>query len=203
MRAVSPVFDDLTELEVVLGASQEMYEKLPVMVGLGRVTCRMELDEEERRAVAAGSDIVVTILNFQKPIQPLAFMVASKGSILGNKEFREHVGIFSTKVAADNLERIMKELGGTTSFAALTQAQQAVALSRALEERCKTLSKTVSKMESIDNIIKGQVANIIAYVLKEAARYMEYTSDAEMLGKLAESYLSGNKEVPRDVSEHI
>lgn len=203
MRAVSPVFDDLTELEVVLGAAQDEYSNLPVVVGMGRVTCRMELEEAERRAVAEGSDIIITILNFQKPIQPLALTVVSKGSIMENKEFRERLGIFFTSEAADNLELMVKELGGTTSLATLARAEQVVRLCRTLEARSKELSKTVRTMESVDNVIQGRVAGFVAYALKEAARYMEYTSDAEMLTKLAESYLSGERTIPRDVSEHV
>ncbi len=203
MEAVSPVFDDLKELEVVLGQTQDEYSNLPVVVGLGRVTCRMEPSPEEREAIAAGADLIVTILNFQKPIQPLAFLVATKGEIMSNKAIREHLGIFSTASATDQLEKIMKELGGTTSFATLARAEQAIRLCRTLEARCEELTKTYHEMEAIENVVRSKVINIAAYVLKEAARYMEYTSDAEMLGKLAESYLSGDKEIPSDVSKSL
>ncbi len=203
MKAVSPVFDDLTELEVVLGINQAEYDNLPVVVGLGRVTCRIEPTPEERDAIAAGADVVVTILNFHKPIQPFSFMVATKGAIMPNKEIREWMGIFSTAQAADRLEALMKELGGTTSFEVPSQFEQAIRLCRALEARSKTLTKTCSRMESMGNSIEEMTAGIAAYVLKDAARQMEYTSDSEFLIKLADAYVAGTRKIPNDVSESL
>jgi hypothetical protein len=58
-------------------------------------------------------------------------------------------------------------------------------------------------MEAMENTIKGKMAGIMAYALKEAARYMEYTGDAEMLNKLAEAYVTGEKVAPDDVSESL
>jgi hypothetical protein len=73
MKPVSPVMPGSQGIEVIYGANQHEYEPLPAVyldTPSRPVLSRWHLTMEERSAVAAGADIVLTLLTFGNPITP-------------------------------------------------------------------------------------------------------------------------------------
>ncbi len=76
MRPVPPVGKEGQSL--VLAEHQPEYVPLPctLMAGPdGRIATQWELDEHEREAVAAGAPILLTLLTFGHPLQPIEITV--------------------------------------------------------------------------------------------------------------------------------
>lgn len=63
MRPVSPVIDGYQDKEVVFAKNQPEYLPLPALVLEGEekpVVSRWRLDDEERKRIAAGADLLLT-----------------------------------------------------------------------------------------------------------------------------------------------
>lgn len=75
MEQQSPVLPiDCGLPEAHLAKDQPEYHTLPVVVGHGpeyRMTARFRFTEEERAAIAAGADLMITTLTFGRALQPL------------------------------------------------------------------------------------------------------------------------------------
>jgi hypothetical protein len=78
-------------IEIILGAGQPEYDPLPA-VYLDRNDCpmitRWRLTNEEREAIDAGADIVLTQLTFRQRFQPVNLQVVMPEA---NPEFLEEV----------------------------------------------------------------------------------------------------------------
>lgn len=73
MIPVSPVMPGSEPIETKFGESQEEYIPLPAVYLDQRnrpVLSRWRLNDEERDKIAAGADIVMTLLTFWHPLQP-------------------------------------------------------------------------------------------------------------------------------------
>jgi hypothetical protein len=73
MQPVSPVMPGSESIEVVYGKGQPEYNPLPAVyldTPARPVITRWRLTDEERAAIAAGADIVLTLLSFGTPLQP-------------------------------------------------------------------------------------------------------------------------------------
>lgn len=96
MQSVSPVFTEKEQpTEIIVAKEQAEYATaigIPVAMLLidkesGRqkvispwgTAFRFELDEEERAAIAAGADLVLTQLNFDGPITPMNIQCCMRG----------------------------------------------------------------------------------------------------------------------------
>jgi len=79
MTPVSPVVSGYEELEVTFAKDQPEYLPLPALVRSDTpdlpVTSRWRLTEAEREKVAHGADIVLTLLTFGDPLQPITLEV--------------------------------------------------------------------------------------------------------------------------------
>lgn len=78
MNAVSPVMPGSELIEVILGKDQPEYIPLPAVYLSERTVpmiTRWRLTDEERAAIAAGADIVLTQLTFSYPFQPVHLQV--------------------------------------------------------------------------------------------------------------------------------
>lgn len=77
MDSVSPVWnDEMVEMERVIALDQQQYVPIVVLPvrysdGLSGMSVRFRLSDEERRAIAEGSDIVLTELTLGGPFTPL------------------------------------------------------------------------------------------------------------------------------------
>jgi hypothetical protein len=78
MTPVSPVMPGSEDIERVFGEGQPEYIGLP-SVFLDQpnrpVISRWRLTEEERQAIAGGADVVLTLLTFWHPLQPVHLQV--------------------------------------------------------------------------------------------------------------------------------
>lgn len=78
MTPVSPVMPGSTDIEIVLGKDQPQYQPLPA-VYLDRpdrpMITRWRLTAEEREAVLAGADVVLTQLTFCNRFQPVNLQI--------------------------------------------------------------------------------------------------------------------------------
>jgi hypothetical protein len=66
-------------IEVVYGKDQEQYNPLPAVyldTPARPVLSRWRLTDEERAAIAAGADVVLTLLTFGHPLTPSHLQVA-------------------------------------------------------------------------------------------------------------------------------
>lgn len=73
MQPVSPVMPGAELIEVVYGKNQPEYVPLPAVyldTPSRPVLTRWRLTDEERAAIAAGADIVLTLLSFGRPLTP-------------------------------------------------------------------------------------------------------------------------------------
>jgi len=78
MNPASPVMPGSEHIEVVFGKDQAEYDPLPAVYldTVSRtVVTRWRLNDEERMAIANGADIVVQVLTFQQPLQPINIQV--------------------------------------------------------------------------------------------------------------------------------
>jgi hypothetical protein len=69
MKPVSPVMPGSASIELVYGKDQSEYEPLPGVyldTPSAPVVMRWRFTDEERAKIAAGGDIVITILRFRK-----------------------------------------------------------------------------------------------------------------------------------------
>ena len=64
-----PVFEVLND--VVFAKAQPQYNPLRCHVRNGEVTSRWTLTPEQRKAIAEGADIYLTLLTFNQPLQPI------------------------------------------------------------------------------------------------------------------------------------
>lgn len=74
-----PVFAGFESWEVVYAKNQSQYLPLRTLVSFGddrRVTSRWTLTPEQRKAVAEGADIFLTLLTFGKPLQPTSIAIS-------------------------------------------------------------------------------------------------------------------------------
>jgi len=73
MLPVTPVLaDEFQPDEVLLGADQPQYSPLPALRSQGGVIMsRWTLSDAERKAVAEGADIYLSVLTFNMPPQPV------------------------------------------------------------------------------------------------------------------------------------
>lgn len=79
--ADKPVIDGLQHAEVVFAEHQPEYIPLRTLTGntLERpVLSRWTLTPEQRKAVAEGADILLQLLTFGNPLQPILMMVADQ-----------------------------------------------------------------------------------------------------------------------------
>src|ERR1700719_4054431 len=73
-----PVFAGLEEREVLYAKDQPEYNPLRTLVSRDRerrVTSRWTLTDEQRKSVAEGADIFLTMLTFGEPLQPIQMAV--------------------------------------------------------------------------------------------------------------------------------
>jgi hypothetical protein len=84
MNAVSPIMPGSEAIEIVLGKDQPEYLPLPA-VYLNTATVpmvtRWRFTDEERAAIAAGADVVMTQLTFGQPFQPVHLQVTMPGEM--------------------------------------------------------------------------------------------------------------------------
>ncbi len=77
MQPIEPT-EGLPGVRVAFAEDQPEYTTLPVMYeseNQGRATSTWSLDEDERRAVAEGANIKLTMLTFGNPLQPVVMVV--------------------------------------------------------------------------------------------------------------------------------
>lgn len=79
MTPISPVLaPEFADLEVVYAKDQPEYRPLPVLKNkAGVVMSRWKLTEEEREAIEAGADILLSVCTFNQPLQPVRIEIAS------------------------------------------------------------------------------------------------------------------------------
>lgn len=79
MTPVSPVVQGFEELEVIFAKDQPEYLPLPALCRSDSpdlpVTSRWRLTPAEREKIAGGADIVLTLLTFGDPLQPITLEV--------------------------------------------------------------------------------------------------------------------------------
>lgn len=77
MEPVSPVTtEEFKDYETVYAKDQPEYNPLPaIRTSDGTVLTRWRPTEQERQAIAEGADILLTILTFNQPLQPLMMEV--------------------------------------------------------------------------------------------------------------------------------
>lgn len=79
MIPVSPVVSGYEDLEVVFAKDQPEYLPLPALCRHDSpdlpVTSRWALTDAERGKIAAGADVVLTLLTFGDPLQPITLEV--------------------------------------------------------------------------------------------------------------------------------
>jgi hypothetical protein len=81
MQPVSPVMPGSEAIEVVLGKNQPEYVSLPAVyldTEARPMITRWRLSHEERVAIAAGADIVLTQLTFGNLFQPVHIQVTEQ-----------------------------------------------------------------------------------------------------------------------------
>lgn len=76
MTPTSPVIPEAAHLEVRLGETQPEYQPLPALPiqfgnGASGVVTRWCFSDEERKRIADGGDLFVTVLTFGQKLQPL------------------------------------------------------------------------------------------------------------------------------------
>jgi hypothetical protein len=79
MNPISPVIPGHKALEVIYAADQPEYRPLPAVRADApeyRVMTRWQLSQEERSIIAAGGDVLLTMLTFGTPLQPVLMEAA-------------------------------------------------------------------------------------------------------------------------------
>ena len=81
MEPTSPIVNGMENEEIVYAKDQPQYVPLPVLKSRkedrdGRILMRWQFNEQERVAIANGADLVVSILTYQQPLQPLGMFVS-------------------------------------------------------------------------------------------------------------------------------
>lgn len=74
MQCVSPVMPGSKEIEVILGKDQPEYTPLPAVyldTKARPMITRWRFSAEERSAILAGADLILTQLTFDNPFQPV------------------------------------------------------------------------------------------------------------------------------------
>lgn len=87
-EAKSPVIEELQAFEMCIAKDQPEYLPLPSLVDQrdGRVMSRWELTDEERKQIAEGADVFVTIYALEGKITPMKVEIRRKdepGRIVG------------------------------------------------------------------------------------------------------------------------
>jgi hypothetical protein len=79
MQPISPVLSaEFVSKEIVYAKEQPEYIPLPTLVsGNGVVMSRWQFTDEERQAIAAGADLLLSIWTFHDPLQPVLLEVPS------------------------------------------------------------------------------------------------------------------------------
>jgi hypothetical protein len=93
MIPISPVLcEEFVPLEIVYGKDQPEYISLPVLRNsTGVVLSRWQLTPEERKAVAEGADVLLSIWTFNQQLQPLRVEIGEcDRSIL---DIAQHMGL--------------------------------------------------------------------------------------------------------------
>jgi hypothetical protein len=80
MEPTSPVVHGMEDEEMVYAKDQPQYTPLPCLKsrkadGKGRILTRWTFTDEERKAIAAGADLFVSVLTYQQPLQPVGMFV--------------------------------------------------------------------------------------------------------------------------------
>lgn len=78
--ADKPVFEGLEEIEVVFAKDQPQYNPLRTLrseAPTGSVFSRWSPTEEQREAIAEGADIVLELMTFHGPLQPIRVIVTA------------------------------------------------------------------------------------------------------------------------------
>lgn len=78
MKPISPVIHGYRDKEVVFAKEQPEYLPLPALVLVGEdkpVVSRWKLDDEERKQIAAGADILLTQMIFTDLYHPVRLEV--------------------------------------------------------------------------------------------------------------------------------
>ena len=81
MESVSPVMPGSKPIEIVIGEGQPQYDPLPVVYLEGDhrpMLTRWRLSHEERVAIAAGADIVLTQLTWGHAFQPVHLQICER-----------------------------------------------------------------------------------------------------------------------------
>lgn len=155
MIAVSPVFDDTVSLERTFGASQEEYTAIPALVGMGRITVRLAMSQEERAALQKeGNDIVLTILTFNRPLQPFSALVCSRGNVLENEAILDHCGIYSSSRAADKLESLLNT-AHSVDLAILDKGEEILQMCRTLQQHADIMCTKESAIKMVEAAIEA------------------------------------------------
>lgn len=79
MNPVSPVMPGSASIEVLIGKDQPQYIPLPAVwlnTPSTPMISRWRFSEEEREAIAAGADVVMSQLTFGNPFQPVHLQVS-------------------------------------------------------------------------------------------------------------------------------
>ena len=93
MTPVSPVLaPEWKSREKIYAENQPEYQQLPVLRNsTGVVLSRWHLTDKERKAIADGADVFLSIWTFMQPLQPLRIEIGEcDRSIL---EIAEHMGL--------------------------------------------------------------------------------------------------------------
>ena len=81
MTPVSPVAPGSAEAEVTYAKDQQEYLPLPTLrldTPQVPVISRWRLTEDERKAIAEGADVVLTLWTFGNPLQPILLEVCAE-----------------------------------------------------------------------------------------------------------------------------
>lgn len=93
MTPISPVLaPEFSDLEVVYAKDQPEYNPLPTLRNAsGVVMSRWKLTDEEREAISAGADILLSVWTFNQKLQPLRMEIASCDRDI--TEIASHMGL--------------------------------------------------------------------------------------------------------------
>lgn len=84
MIPVSPVMPGSGPIEIILGKDQPEYNPLPAVYldnDLRPMITRWRFSDEEREAIGAGADVVMTQLTFGRPFSPVHLQVTERDAM--------------------------------------------------------------------------------------------------------------------------
>lgn len=97
MEPISPVVPGLQAAEVLAAENQLEYLTLPILkTSDGQITSRWRFSSEERASIAAGADLYVSLLTFNRGLPPIKLAV---------------IAISAVDPVIDNIVKVMNELG--------------------------------------------------------------------------------------------